>query len=175
MIRHSQLSSNKSNLGVPDLKGQTMNVKMAWRILVILNFCTCIAASARKLPGRKEAILGETYFGSEQVLKTEIDDVKPFIAEFTLLETGLEVSGSAEEIHEQFERHNKENVTYSELVINLKFNWTNRYSLLDFNLLHNIQSQGALITLGAYEFLLCVSIWGLIVELRAPRWHPHHN
>ena len=69
------------------------------------------------MPKRKEAIIDETYFGSEQLLKTEIDDVKPFIAELTLPETGVEVSGLAQEIHEQFERHNKENVTYSELVI----------------------------------------------------------
>ena len=74
MIRHSQLSSNKSNLDVSDLKHQAMNGNMAWRILAILNLCTCIVATALhvKLPGRKEAILGETYFGSEQLLKRKL-------------------------------------------------------------------------------------------------------
>ena len=78
-----------------------------------------------KFRGRKESIQGETYFGSEQLLATDIDDVKPFIAECTLPETGLEVSGSAVEIHEQFERHNKENVTYSELVLKWIIHITN--------------------------------------------------
>ena len=72
MIRHSQLSSNKSNLAVRDLKRNTMNVSIAWRLLAILNFCTCIVATALKLPERKEAILGETYFGSEQLLKRKL-------------------------------------------------------------------------------------------------------
>ena len=55
--------------------------------------------------GRKISIFDEKYFGSEQLLKTEIDDVKPFIAESTLPETGLEVTGSIEQIHKQFEQY----------------------------------------------------------------------
>ena len=67
--------------------------------------------------GRKESIIGKTYFNSKQLLNTEIDDIKPFIADFTLPETGLEVTGSSEEIREQFEQHSAANTTYSELVI----------------------------------------------------------
>ena len=106
--------------------------------LLALGLQVISTKAGTKFPGRRESILGKTYFNSEQLLNTENDDVKPFIAEFTLPETGLEVSGSAQEIHEQFEHHNKENVTYNELVINLKFKWNDRYSLLDLNLLHSI-------------------------------------
>ena len=67
------------------------------RVLLTL-CCVELVVSGIKFPGRKESILGKTYFNSEQLLKTEIDDVKPFIADFTLPKTGLEVTGSSEEI-----------------------------------------------------------------------------
>ena len=79
---------------------------MLWHTsILILTSTVFVFTSAIKFPGRKESILGKTYFGSAQLLNTEIDDVKPFIAEFTLPETGLEVTGTAPEIHEQFERY----------------------------------------------------------------------
>ena len=87
------------------------------RYIVVL-ITVSILAKAKHVSKRKDPIAGETYFGSEQLLKTEIDDVKPFIAELTLPKSGLEVTGNTEELYEQFERHNKKNVTYRELVIN---------------------------------------------------------
>ena len=109
---------------------------MLWYIHVPVFALMSLATRTQgtKFPERKQAIIGETYFGSEQLLKTEIDDVKPFIAELTLPETGLEVSGSAQEIYEQFERHNKENVTYSAMVINwIRFPSDDAFYVLDLN------------------------------------------
>ena len=58
---------------------------MLWHTsILILTSSSFVFTSAIKFPGRKESILGKTYFGSEQLFKTEIDDVKPFIAELTL-------------------------------------------------------------------------------------------
>ena len=67
------------------------------RVLLTL-CCVELVVAGIKFPGRKESILGKTYFNSEQLLNTEIDEVKPFIADFTLPKTGLEVTGSSEEI-----------------------------------------------------------------------------
>ena len=86
---------------------------MLWIFVVALHLSVLVNGTKR--PGRKEIIFDETYFGNEQLLNTEIDDVKPFIDELTLPETGLEVTGSVLDVQEQFKRHNKENVTYSEL------------------------------------------------------------
>ena len=78
-----------------------------------------------KLPGRKQAINGKTYFGSEQLLNTEIDDVKPFIADFTLPEAGLEVTGTPAQIYEQLKSYEESNLKRTELVINLKAQFDN--------------------------------------------------
>ena len=105
----------------------TCNIKL-------LYYGGCSKASWKNGIGSRWDIIG-----SEQLLKTDIDDVKPFIAKFTLPETGLKVSGSAQEIYEEFERHNKQNVTYSELVIHWMINGTDQYSCLDLNQLHSIR------------------------------------
>ena len=75
---------------------------MLSRVAIVILTVTFITPKSAgiKFSGRKESIIGKTYFNSKQLLNTEIDDVKPFIADFTLPETGLEVTGSSEEIQE---------------------------------------------------------------------------
>ena len=87
--RDSSLSAS-SHVKLP-LKGhveQSSIANMLWHTsILVLTSVVFVLTTAIKFPGRKESILGETYFGSEQLLKTEIDDTKPFIAELTLPET----------------------------------------------------------------------------------------
>ena len=47
-------------------------VEYLWIVLSVLE----LATAGMRFPGRKESILGQTYFNSEQLLNTEIDDVE---------------------------------------------------------------------------------------------------
>ena len=103
-------------------------------MIVALSLQTSIEAGI-KLPGRREAVIDETYFGSEQLLNTEIVDVKPFIAEFTLPADSLEVAGSPEQLYQQMKSYGKLNTTHYKLIMNLVVNDTNAQYfslLLDF-------------------------------------------
>ena len=76
-----------------------------------------------KFAGRRESILGKSYFESEQLLNTKIDDVKSFIANFTLPETGInsiEVSGSSSEVIEGLRKHAEQGTFIKHLVISIK-------------------------------------------------------
>ena len=93
---HNSVTTRDSCLAVTSqvnlpLKGhveQSSIANTAWPTsILVLTSVVFVLTTAIKFPGRKESILGETYFGSEQLLKTEIDDTKPFIAELTLPET----------------------------------------------------------------------------------------
>ena len=102
-----------------------------------------LAVTAIKFPGRMESIPAETYFGSEQLFNTQIDDVKPFIANFTLPETGGDstgINGTLEEVKEQMKRSQRQNRTVTSLVIYLtranrreRTNSTSAYLLMDID------------------------------------------
>ena len=75
-----------------------------------------------KFPGRMTSIPGVTYFGSEQLFNTDVDDVKLFIANFTLPETGgntTGVNGTVEEVTQQLKQHRRQKTTVTELVVHL--------------------------------------------------------
>ena len=93
-----------------------------WIVLASVFVCEC--GDTVKLPGRQESIIGKTYFGSERLLNTEIDDIKPFIADFTLPENALEVTGSINVIHETLTEKSRTNLTVKALVLHLYANMT---------------------------------------------------
>ena len=78
-------------------------------------------AAGKALSARKAVVPGVTYFGSEQLLKTEIDDVRPFIADFTLPADGFEINGTTVQISEELKRYDAstKTKTYRELVIHI--------------------------------------------------------
>ena len=106
-------------------RGQAFIANMLWHtsILILTSSVFVLTTAAIKFPGRKESIRGKTYFGSEQLLKTEIDDVKPFIAELTLPETGLEVTGSAQRYM------NSLSVTTKRMSLTMNWSLTGSYQL----------------------------------------------
>ena len=97
---------------------------------------TCIHLSSGmiKFPDRMESISGETYFGSEQLFNTQIDDVRPFIANFTLPETGgnsTGINGTLDEVKQQMMQYHRQNRTVTSLVLyftssNLVYTTTSR-------------------------------------------------
>ena len=128
-----------------------MYVKMytyTYQVLLVSSLLG-LAKAGIKFPGRKESILGKTYFNSEQLLNSGIDDVKPFIGDFTLPETGLEVTGSSEEIHKQFEQHNVKDVPYTELIVTWTMHadepWYNVLNLQRLNTINAIEELWLLI------------------------------
>ena len=112
-----------------------------------------LAKAGIKFPGRKESILGKTYFNNEKLLNTEVDDVKPFIADFTLPETGLEATGSNKEIHEQFVQYNAENSNDTKLIVT--------WNLYANGPRHNVLNLQHLNTINAIE-----ELWLLINDAR---------
>ena len=114
---------------------------MLLKILIFFAIFEC-EVSGIKFPGRRESILGETYFASEQLLNTGIDDVKPFIADFTLPETtrvdltegsgdtddviesdlgtGIEVIGTVYQVTAALKEYERRGVAYTQLVIRLQ-------------------------------------------------------
>ena len=63
-------------------------------LLCLLNSVFALTTFEERMKDRMEPVLGVTYFGSEQLLNTEIETVKPFIADFTLPKKALNVTSS---------------------------------------------------------------------------------
>ena len=85
--------------------------------LLLVALVIQLIAAVKKFPGRMESIPGETYFGSEQLFNTQIDDVKEFIADFTLPETG--VHATLADVKEQMMEALRQNNSVTQLVLRI--------------------------------------------------------